>query len=189
MRKGRNSRGVVHSTPHTVMSLRVLPVMHTALLPSPVGPLYVEVQDGRLSALYTAEHRLHAHAQAPRDPAFGAIREQLDEYFAGARQTFDLPLHEAGTPFEKAVWARLRTIPFGRTATYGELARELGSAARAVGRANGRNRISIIVPCHRVVGANGHLTGYAGGIPTKQALLEHEGLFAGRPSGPPGVVS
>jgi methylated-DNA-[protein]-cysteine S-methyltransferase len=171
------------------MSLRVLPVMHTALLPSPVGPLYVELEAGRLSALYTAEHRLHTDAEAPRDPAFGVIREQLDEYFAGARQTFDLPLHEVGTPFEKAVWARLRTIPFGSTATYGELARELNSAARAVGRANGRNRISIIVPCHRVVGANGHLTGYAGGIPTKQALLEHEGLFAGRPSGPPGVVS
>jgi methylated-DNA-[protein]-cysteine S-methyltransferase len=87
------------------------------------------------------------------------------------------------------VWARLRAIPFGGTATYGELARELGSAARAVGRANGRNRISIVVPCHRVVGSTGHLTGYAGGIPTKRALLAHEGLFAGRPSGPPGVVS
>jgi len=174
------------------MTQRVLPVMHTALLPSPVGPLCVALEDGCLSALYTAEHALYTQAEAPRDAAFGAIREQLDEYFAGARQTFDLPLHEVGTPFEKAVWARLRTIPFGSTATYGELARELNSAARAVGRANGRNRISIIVPCHRVVGANGHLTGYAGGIPTKRALLDHErgqGYFAGRPSGPPGVAS
>src|SRR5215207_2059744 len=86
VRQGSGSRGLLHSTPHTVMSLRVLPVMHTALLPSPVGPLYVELEDDRLSALYTAEHALHTHAQAPRDAAFGAIREQVDECFAGSRQ-------------------------------------------------------------------------------------------------------
>lgn len=163
--------------------------MHSALLPSPIGPLYVAVEDGKLAALYTAEHRLHTQADPPRDPTFDAIRTQLDEYFAGTRTTFDLPLHERGTPFERAVWARLRTIPFGETITYGELARELNSSARAVGRANGRNQISIVVPCHRVVGANGSLTGYAGGIPTKQALLNHEGLLAGRLSEPPGVAS
>jgi methylated-DNA-[protein]-cysteine S-methyltransferase len=163
--------------------------MHSALLPSPIGSLHVTVEAGELTALYTAEHRLYAAAEPPRDATFGAIREQLDEYFAGARATFALPLRERGTPFERAVWARLRTIPFGETVTYGEIARELGSSARAVGRANGRNRISIIVPCHRVVGANGSLTGYAGGIPTKQALLQHEGLCAGRLSEPPGVVS
>lgn len=168
--------------------MRVSPVMHVALLPSPIGPLHVGVEDGRLTALYTAEHRLYAAEAAPRDDTFGAIRRQLDEYFAGARQAFDLPLHERGTPFERAVWARLRAIPFGETVTYGEIANELGSAARAVGRANGRNAISIVVPCHRVVGANGSLTGYAGGIPTKHALLRHESLFAGRLSEPPGVA-
>ncbi|MDA0181547.1 methylated-DNA--[protein]-cysteine S-methyltransferase [Solirubrobacter phytolaccae] len=162
--------------------------MHTALLQSPIGPLHVTVDEGGLTALYTAEHRLYAATEAPRDETFGAVREQLDEYFAGTRQTFELPLHERGTPFERAVWARLRTIPFGETATYGEIARELGSAPRAVGRANGRNAISIIVPCHRVVGTNGSLTGYAGGLPTKQQLLRHESLFAGRLSEPPGVA-
>lgn len=164
--------------------------MHAALVPSPVGPLYIEVEDGHLTRLYTAEHKLHAHAEAaPRDARLGAIAQQLDEYFAGERTTFDLPLHETGTPFELRVWQRLREIPFGETTTYGQIASELGSAARAVGRANGRNQISIIVPCHRVIGANGSLTGYAGGIPTKQALLQHEGVFAGRSSRPPGVAS
>ena len=162
--------------------------MHSALLPSPIGPLHVIVEDGMLAALYTAEHHLHTPAEPPRDATFDDVRDQLDEYFAGTRTAFDLPLHEQGTPFELAVWRRLREIPFGETVTYGEIARELGSAPRAVGRANGRNRISIIVPCHRVVGANGSLTGYAGGIPTKQALLRHEGLCAGRLSEPPGVA-
>jgi methylated-DNA-[protein]-cysteine S-methyltransferase len=162
--------------------------MHSALLPSPVGPLRVEIEDGHLTALYTAEHRRHTPAEPPRDETFNAIREQLDAYFAGTRRAFDLPLRQAGTPFERAVWAHLRTIPFGETATYGEIARTLRSAPRAVGRANGRNRISIIVPCHRVIGASGSLTGYAGGLPTKHALLEHEGVFAGRSSGPPGVA-
>lgn len=166
----------------------VSPVMHTALLSSPIGPLQVTVEDGKLTALYTAEHRLHTPAEPPRDSTFDAVREQLDEYFAGTRTEFDLPLKEHGTPFERAVWARLRSIPYGETVTYGEIARELNSSARAVGRANGRNQISIIVPCHRVVGANGSLTGYAGGIPTKQALLRHEGLLAGRLSEPPGVA-
>jgi methylated-DNA-[protein]-cysteine S-methyltransferase len=162
--------------------------MHSALLPSPVGPLHVEVEDGHLTALYTAEHRRFGQPQPPRDETFAAIRRQLDEYFAGTRRAFDLPLHEQGTPFERAVWAHLRTIPFGETTTYGEIARELGSVPRAVGRANGRNRISIIVPCHRVVGANGSLTGYAGGLPTKERLLAHEGVCAGRLSEPPGVA-
>jgi methylated-DNA-[protein]-cysteine S-methyltransferase len=162
--------------------------MHSALLPSPVGPLHVAVQDGKLAALYTAEHHRHASPEPPTDDTFAAIAQQLDEYFAGTRTVFDLPLHERGTPFELAVWERLRQIPFGETATYGEIARELNSSPRAVGRANGRNQISIIVPCHRVVGSNGSLTGYAGGIPTKQALLQHEGLCAGRLSEPPGVA-
>src|SRR3954470_6658736 len=162
-----------------------------ALLTSPIGPLYVEADEHGLTKLYTDGHHLHSDA-GPDDGTFADVQRQLDEYFAGERSSFDLPLSERGTAFERAVWARLREIPQGETVTYGELARELGSVARAVGRANGRNPISIITPCHRVIGADGSLTGYAGGIATKRALLDHErgqGSFAGRPSGPPGVAS
>jgi methylated-DNA-[protein]-cysteine S-methyltransferase len=147
--------------------------MHSALLPSPIGPLYVEADEHGLTKLYTDGHRLHA--DAPEDDGhFAEVAKQLDEYFAGERDTFDLPLSEHGTAFELAVWARLREIPHGETATYGELARELASVPRAVGRANGRNQISIVVPCHRVIGSDGSLTGYAGGLDAKRALLEHE---------------
>jgi len=102
--------------------------------------------------------------------------EQLGEYFRGARREFDLPLAPRGTPFEQQVWSQLRTIPYGRTISYRELAMRLGSPAayRAVGRANGRNPIAIVIPCHRVIGADGSLTGYGGGIPLKAALLKHE---------------
>ena len=159
-----------------------------ALLTSPIGPLYVEADEHGLTKLYTDGHHLHTNA-GPDDGTFAEVQRQLDEYFAAERTTFDLPLAEHGTPFEQAVWAKLRTIPYGETTTYGELARELGSAPRAVGRANGRNQISIIVPCHRVIGSNGSLTGYAGGLPVKQALLQHEMAGAGRLSEPPGVAS
>src|SRR3954466_10648101 len=115
--------------------------MHAALIPSPIGPLYVEERDRRLTRLYTDGHRLHAPAAPPDDDHFDQIAAQLGEYFAGSRTAFDLPLHEEGTPFELAVWARRRAIPYGETATYGEIASELGSSARAVGRANGRNQI------------------------------------------------
>jgi methylated-DNA-[protein]-cysteine S-methyltransferase len=147
--------------------------MKAALLPSPIGPLYVEADQHGLTKLYTDGHTLHADA-GPDDGTFAEVARQLDEYFAGERTEFDLPLSEQGTPFELAVWKRLRAIPYGETRSYGELAAELGSVARAVGRANGRNQISIIVPCHRVIGANGSLTGYAGGLDAKRALLEHE---------------
>ena len=164
--------------------------MHSALIPSPIGPLYVEERDGRLTRLYTDGHPAYTPADPPTSGILRTVQRQLDEYFQGTRTAFDLPIEEHGTPFERRVWARLREIPYGETATYGEIARELDSSPRAVGRANGRNQISIIVPCHRVIGTNGSLTGYAGGIPTKHTLLQHEqGLFAGRPSRPPGVAS
>jgi methylated-DNA-[protein]-cysteine S-methyltransferase len=147
--------------------------MYEALLPSPIGPLYVEADERGLTKLYTDGHRLHADA-GPDDGTFAEVAKQLDEYWAGERDTFDLPLSEHGTAFELAVWAKLREIPHGETSTYGEIARELGSVARAVGRANGRNQISIIVPCHRVIGSDGSLTGYAGGLDAKRSLLEHE---------------
>jgi len=147
--------------------------MNAALITSPIGPIYVELEDGALTRLYTTEHARFAPADSP-GPAFDEIRNQLDEYFAGTRTTFDLPLQPNGTAFEQRVWAHLRTIPYGETTTYGEIARELGSVPRAVGRANGANPISIVVPCHRVIGTNGSLTGYAGGLDTKRELLAHE---------------
>jgi len=147
--------------------------MPAALLTSPIGPLYVAADTCGLTALYTDGHRFHAQAE-PDDGTFADVQRQLDEYFAGERTDFDLPLSQHGTEFELRVWDALRRIPYGETRTYGELARELGSVARAVGRANGRNQISIIVPCHRVIGADGSLTGYAGGLDAKRALLEHE---------------
>ena len=182
------------------MSARTITSISTVhtVVESPLGPLTLVADDGRLAALYmTAQRHLPPDARLGEpvpddDPVFADAVRELREYFAGERTTFDLPLREHGTPFEQAVWARLRAIPYGETTTYGEIARELNSSPRAVGRANGRNQISIVVPCHRVVGANGSLTGYAGGIPTKQRLLDHERgqvLLAGRPSRPPGVAS
>jgi methylated-DNA-[protein]-cysteine S-methyltransferase len=110
---------------------------------------------------------------------FAEVCEQLAEYFAGSLQEFDVRLAPQGTEFQKKVWQELCRIPFGASISYGELARRLGkpAASRAVGRANGQNPISIIVPCHRVIGANGTLTGYGGGIERKKWLLEHEARF------------
>ena len=107
---------------------------------------------------------------------FSAIREQLAEYFAGRRQEFSVPLKLVGTPFQRSVWQELLQIPFGSTISYAELARRIDqpTASRAVGNANGRNPVSILVPCHRVIGANGQLTGYGGGIDRKQWLIEWE---------------
>ena len=106
-------------------------------------------------------------------------KAQLSEYFAGTRQEFTLPLSPKGTPFQQKVWAALQTIPYGQTRSYGEIARQIGSpkAARAVGMANHHNPIAILIPCHRVVGQNGALTGYAGGLERKKALLQLEGCL------------
>jgi len=146
---------------------------------SPVGPLTLVATDGVLSALYMEQHR---HQPDPstfglRDPApFAPVREQLAAYFAGELTEFDLPLAPEGTPFQQRVWAALRRIPYGTTLTYGELAREIGqpTASRAVGLANGRNPHSIVVPCHRVIGTDGSLTGYGGGLERKRYLLALE---------------
>jgi methylated-DNA-[protein]-cysteine S-methyltransferase len=147
--------------------------MHTALLPSPIGPILVEGDERGLTRLYTNGHRFHAEA-GPDDGTFADVAAQLDEYFAGTRKRFDLQLAPQGTEFEQRVWDALVEIPYGETVSYGELARELGSVARAVGRANAVNPISIVVPCHRVVGSTGKLTGYAGGLDVKRKLLDHE---------------
>jgi methylated-DNA-[protein]-cysteine S-methyltransferase len=149
---------------------------------SPLGDITLVADDAALCGLYMHEHR---HLPAPeafgrRDPAaFAQVRAQLDEYFAGERQQFELPLAAAGTPFQREVWRALHTIPYGRTWTYGELASAIGrpTAVRAVGAANGRNPISIIVPCHRVIGSTGAMTGYGGGIAHKTTLLQLEGAL------------
>ncbi|MFO1022803.1 MAG: methylated-DNA--[protein]-cysteine S-methyltransferase [Planctomycetales bacterium] len=155
-------------------------------LESPVGQILL-VGDGQfLCGLYLPNHKhwngLRANSQQDDDP-FRDVRRQLTEYFAGERQQFDVPFKLDGTPFQKQVWQELARIPFGITISYRELARRVGSpsAVRAVGAANGRNPISIIVPCHRVIGANGKLTGYGGGLPNKEWLLAWERLqVAGR---------
>ncbi|RKS79350.1 methylated-DNA-[protein]-cysteine S-methyltransferase [Actinomadura pelletieri DSM 43383] len=149
---------------------------------SPVGPLTLVELDGALSALYMEEQRhrpLQETFGAPGDVTaepFAGVVEQLSAYFAGELTEFDLPLTFRGTEFQKRVWSALLEIPYGETTTYGQIAVELGrpSASRAVGLANGRNPISVIVPCHRVVGSTGDLTGYGGGLDRKRYLLDFE---------------
>ncbi len=146
---------------------------------SPIGELLL-VGDGRaLRGLYMQGGRkpMTIASAWTRDAApFTAAREQLHEYFSGQRRSFDVPLAMDGTAFERLVWRALQDIPYGTTVSYGEIARRVGqpSAARAVGLANARNPISVIVPCHRVIGANGTLTGYGGGLERKRLLLELE---------------
>lgn len=147
-------------------------------MPSPVGELLLAADDDALTDLRFAPHA--ADPTWRRDdahPVLAAARAQLDAYFAGARTPFDLPLAPRGTPFQQRVWAELRRIPHGATLSYGALARRVGDprASRAVGAANGRNPIAIVVPCHRVIGAAGALTGFGGGIERKRWLLAHEG--------------
>ena len=155
--------------------------MTYAVVDSPLGPLtLVESEAGELAGLYMSEHRHRPAIETfgeRDDSVLPAVAEQLGEYFEHGRTTFDVPLQLAGTPFQQRVWTALQDIPYGETTTYGELAGILGlvpGASRAVGLANGKNPISIIVPCHRVVGSTGSLTGYGGGLERKQALLDHE---------------
>ena len=150
-----------------------------ATMGSPVGELVLTAAGDRLVGCWfaTGTGRSDPAAGLVRDDdALAAARQQLEEYFAGERQTFDLELAPVGTEFQQRVWAQLRAIPYGETATYGEIATALGNpgASRAVGLANGANPIAIVVPCHRVIGADGRLTGYAGGTDRKRALLDLE---------------
>jgi methylated-DNA-[protein]-cysteine S-methyltransferase len=153
--------------------------MHITTVESPIGELTLASDGEALTGLYMTDQRHRPElpaADGDDDAVLTAAREQLAEYFAGERREFDLPLSPAGTPFQRAVWEALRDIPYGETAGYGELANRLGrpGAARAVGLANGRNPIAIVVPCHRVIGAAGALTGYGGGLERKRYLLELE---------------
>ncbi|WP_285486542.1 methylated-DNA--[protein]-cysteine S-methyltransferase [Amycolatopsis taiwanensis] len=153
--------------------------MSHTIMDSPVGPLTLVAAGGALTGLYMDRQRYRPSEETFGDrddePFAGAIR-QLEEYFAGERTDFDLDLAPRGTPFQRTVWAALREIPYGETVSYGELAGLIGrpGSARAVGAANGRNPIGIIVPCHRVVGSTGDLTGYGGGLDRKRHLLDFE---------------
>jgi methylated-DNA-[protein]-cysteine S-methyltransferase len=148
-------------------------------LDSPIGPLRLAADAQGLREVWFTSGR-HQREPAPswvHEPAaLDFARVQLQEYFAGVRQTFDLPLHPMGTPFQLTVWRELARIPYGATISYGELARRIGQpqAMRAVGAANGRNPLPIVLPCHRVIGADGSLTGFGGGLPTKRFLLAME---------------
>ncbi len=159
--------------------------MRHLVMDSPVGPLTLVADDEGLAGVYFERHRHPPWPPAPwgpaddRTPAGRLLHDaesQLREYFAGTRTAFDLPLAPRGTPFQLGVWAQLRAIPFGETRSYLDLAVALGTPAstRAVGAANGRNPLSIVVPCHRVIGADGSLTGFGGGIERKRWLLAHE---------------
>ena len=156
-------------------------MIHTTVT-SPLGELLL-VGDGRtLHGLHMQQGRRPVRVGPDwrrDDAAFAQARAQLDEYFAGARTEFRVPLELAGNAFERRVWRELLEIPYGQTASYGEIARRIGTphAARAVGLANGRNPVAVIVPCHRVIGADGSLTGYGGGLERKRLLLD---LEAGR---------
>ncbi|MEU3255093.1 methylated-DNA--[protein]-cysteine S-methyltransferase [Streptomyces sp. NPDC006997] len=151
---------------------------HT-VIDSPYGPLTLVADDGALCGLYMTDqrHRPAEETFGPRSTTpFAEAEEQLEAYFAGALKEFTLELRLHGTPFQRTVWAALQRIPYGETRTYGEVAADLGNphASRAVGLANGRNPVGIVVPCHRVVGASGDLTGYGGGLERKRRLLDFE---------------
>lgn len=145
-----------------------------AIYHSPVGDLQLEYENGAVTALKTVK------ADVQSDGALDALAEtvfsQLDEYFAGTRTAFDFPCAPQGTPFQQKVWAALREIPYGETRSYKQIAEAIGKpkACRAVGMANNRNPIIIVIPCHRVIGADGSLTGYGGGLEMKRALLDLE---------------
>jgi methylated-DNA-[protein]-cysteine S-methyltransferase len=147
----------------------------------PFGTVHLYATEQHLKALLFKPWQAVAKdkLQNANNPILEKTKKQLEQYFAGQRTAFDLPINSEGTEFQQTVWKTLTTIPYGETWNYGELASAIGNknASRAVGAANGKNPISIIVPCHRVIGANGTLTGYAGGLKAKEWLLKHEGVL------------
>ena len=157
------------------------------IYPSPIGDLILCEEDGRLTMVeftdsdpkYQPYPDLGEDAVSESTPLLAETIRQLEEYFAGKRHDFDLPLAPQGTPFQQRVWTALRQIPYGTTASYGQIAAAIGNpkASRAVGMANNRNPIAVIIPCHRVIGADGSLVGYGGGLPIKKQLLELEGAL------------
>ena len=154
--------------------------MNYQLLDTPIGTLRLVSKDGKLARVeFQGQHHSQADERLEADSTLEATAKQLREYFAGERQHFELSLAPCGTPFQQEVWTSLRAIPFGEVRSYRDIAHEVGrpKAVRAVGAANGRNPIPIIVPCHRVIGSDGSLTGFAGGLETKKLLLKLEGAL------------
>jgi methylated-DNA-[protein]-cysteine S-methyltransferase len=151
---------------------------------SPIGLLKINIQNGFINEInfYDNESEIEIEEVVSIEDQIilKTCRHQLDEYFSGKRTHFDFPIHQEGTPFQQKVWNELLNIPFGKTISYLQLSRRIGNvkSIRAAGTANGRNNLSIVVPCHRVIGSNGSLTGYAGGLWRKQWLLEHENKYA-----------
>jgi methylated-DNA-[protein]-cysteine S-methyltransferase len=148
--------------------------MQSTTFNSPIGPLTLQARDGVITGVWMEDDDL---PERPSDaPPLAEARRQLDSYFAGELREFDLPLAPQGSAFQMSVWRELRRIPYGETISYGELARRVGdpTKARAVGAANGSNPLPVIVPCHRVIGADGSLTGFGGGLERKRRLLELE---------------
>lgn len=162
--------------------MNAVPSVHACkTIATPIGHLKLVASAAGLAAVLWENDppgrvRFGALAEDESHPVLCEAERQLAEYFAGKRQAFDLPLDAVGTEFQKRVWQALLAIPYGETRSYGQIAEQLGNprAMRAVGAANGRNPLSIIAPCHRVIGARGDLTGFAGGVETKQFLLDHE---------------
>lgn len=157
--------------------------LYCTTIDTPIGHLRLVASDKGLCAVQFDGQSAKAPAdmeENPSDPLLQRAEKQLAEYFAGKRKEFDLKLDMRGTIFQLKTWQELRKIPYGQTISYGEQAKRVGNinASRAVGAANGRNPIPVIVPCHRVIGASGHLTGFAGGVPVKEYLLKHEAAQA-----------
>jgi methylated-DNA-[protein]-cysteine S-methyltransferase len=153
--------------------------IYYSYLASPIGDLLLAGDGDSLHLLGFPEGKMrtrHKDLWRPDDAVFAEVKSQLNAYFAGALQEFDLPLSPQGTQFQMSVWKALTTIPYGGTCSYGQIAEQVGKpkASRAVGAANGQNPIPIIIPCHRVIGSTGKLTGFGGGLPTKVALLNLE---------------
>ena len=160
--------------------------LHRGYLESPIGLVEVAATEGEVASVEFVEKR-PAAVSAASSPALADALRQLDEYFRGRRRVFELMLRLEGTPFQTLVWRALLEVGYGETASYGAIARAIGrpNSTRAVGAANGRNPISIIVPCHRIIGSSGALTGYGGGLERKEWLLRHErGIVRARPERP-----
>ncbi len=154
---------------------------------SPIGSILIESTDKFITALLFIDEKKRLQQDAgllmemgKSDELIAVCRQQLNEYFEGTRRIFDFPIQQTGTAFQQKIWAGLLQIPYGKTISYLDLSKRTGDAKaiRAVGTTNGKNQLSIVVPCHRVIGSNGDLTGYAGGLWRKRWLLEHEGKFA-----------
>lgn len=156
-------------------------VLHTAYYKSPIGIIQLVEENNFLTVAHFIDETISEPSNSSK--MLSQVIEQLDEYFSGTRTEFNLTLHAEGTNFQKSVWEKLIEIPFGKTITYLQLAKRLGNvkSIRAAASANGKNPLAIIIPCHRVIGADGKLTGYAGGLHRKQWLLAHEAKIKGHP--------